>query len=304
MNIQYLKHQQIDFEKWDKAIDQSINALVYANSWYLNIVNSNWDALVLGDYQIVMPLIHKRKYTFKYLYKPFFSQFLGVFYKKDEDSKYVPDFINEASRHFQLIHIQLNVSNSNFKANYITNRQTQVLFLDKPYDELRKNYNRSNRKNVNKANREDISIEKSTDPEVFIEMTKEMYADRKVQGVKDDDYKELYEIAKYSAENNMGEIHYAYLNNKICASAYFLEWGNRIVLQTAINEEGKESRVIFKVLDSFIKSRAASNKILDFAGSNIEGVAYRNLGFGAENQYYYAVYLNNLPFFIKWLKRN
>ena len=304
MKIRYLKHEQIDIDKWDQAIDNCTNALVYAKAWYLNIVSPKWDALVMGDYKVVMPLTCRKKFGIKYLYKPFFSQFLGVFYKNEDDAKYVPEFLEEASKHFRLIDININVSNSNFKADFCKQRQTQVLFLNKEYEELRKNYNRSNRKNVNKANRENIRIESSTKPDVFIQMTKEMYKDRKVQGVSENDFKQLHEIARYSATNGMGELHYAFLNGQICASAFFLEWGNRIILQTAINDDGKETGAIFKVLDQFIQSRAGTNQILDFAGSNIKGVAYRNLGFGSVNQYYFSVHINKLPWFIRLLRRN
>jgi hypothetical protein len=304
MNIRYLKHEQIDIDKWDQAIDNCTNALVYAKAWYLNIVSPKWDALVMGDYKVVMPLTYRKKFGIKYLFKPFFSQFLGVFYKNEDDAKYVPEFLEEASKHFRLIDMNINVSNSNFKADFCKQRQTQVLFLSKEYEELRKNYNRSNRKNVNKANREYLRIEKSAKPDVFIQMTREMYKDRKVQGVSENDFKQLYEIARYSTSNGMGELHYAYMSNQICASAFFLDYGDRIILQTAINDDGKETGAIFKVLDQFIRSRAGTNQILDFAGSNIQGVAYRNLGFGSVNQHYFSVYINNLPWFIRLLRRN
>lgn len=303
MEIRYLNRQQIDFKKWDSAIDQAVNKLVYAKSWYLNIVNPLWDALVMGDYDIVMPLTYRKKYGIKYLYKPFFSQFLGVFFKQKDDSKYVQQFITEAAKYFKLISININVENLNFKADYCILRQTQVLKLSAKYEILRKNYNRSNRNNVIKADKENIRIEKSKDSTVFVQMTKEMYKDRQVVGIKEQDYKDLYNIANYSVENGMGELHYAYINNKICASAYFLDWGNRIILQTAINDLGKNSRAIFKVLDSVIQKNAESGKLLDFAGSNIKGVAYRNIGFGAETQHYYSIHINNLPWYIKILKK-
>ena len=43
--------------------------------------------------------------------------------------------------------------------------------------------------------------------------------------------------------------------------------------------------------------------ILDFAGSNIPGVAYMNIGFGAEVKNYYSVKINNLPAIVKRFKK-
>ena len=44
------------------------------------------------------------------------------------------------------------------------------------------------------------------------------------------------------------------------------------------------------------------NRIFDFEGSNIEGVARFYKGFGAVKKIYSTIKVNKLPYFIKWLK--
>ena len=304
MEIKYLKHQQIDIVKWDNLIDNSINKLVYAKSWYLNIISPDWDALVMGDYNVLMPLTHRKKYGIKYLYKPFFSQFLGVFYKNEEDSNYVSDFLKEASKRFRLINIQINVSNSNFKDDNCTLRQTQVLQLEGDYEITKSKFTRSARSNVNKSLRENLFIEKVYETKEHISLIKQMYNDRNVQGVVEQDYLDLENIMKYAVKNEIGEIYHVLSENEICASAFFLKWKDRIIsLQTANNNLGREKRALYRLMNQIIKENAGNYKLLDFAGSNIPGVAEWNSSFGAENQHYYSVYINNLPFFIKWFKK-
>lgn len=303
MNVKFIQHKDIDFKKWDDAIEKSVNGLVYASSWYLDIVNQEWSALVADNYQIVMPLTFRRKYGIKYVYKPFFSQFVGVFYKDENDSKYIKDFIGEASRYFKYINMNLNVMNLCLEADYTRVRETQVLSLNKNYDALEKNYNRSNKNNIKKANKENLRIEKSTNIDTFLNLISSMYKDRNVKGVTEQDFYELKKIAEYSIKNGIGEVHYAHQNDEICASAYFLKWKNRVILYTGINEIGKRNRAIFKIIDDFIQENAGKDYVLDFSGSNIPGVKYRNLGFGAENLNYYAVLINNLPIPLKWFKR-
>ena len=58
----FLKHDKIDKVKWDNCISRSVNGHIYARSWYLNIVSPDWDALIEGDYEAVMPLTWKRKF--------------------------------------------------------------------------------------------------------------------------------------------------------------------------------------------------------------------------------------------------
>jgi hypothetical protein len=56
--IKYLKHKEINKEKWDKCISSSHNKIIYALSWYLDVVSPNWDGLIKGDYEAVMPISH------------------------------------------------------------------------------------------------------------------------------------------------------------------------------------------------------------------------------------------------------
>ena len=54
--IKYLEHEEIDLKKWDATIDASPNGMVYAKSWYLDIVSPGWEGLVNEDYNAVFPL--------------------------------------------------------------------------------------------------------------------------------------------------------------------------------------------------------------------------------------------------------
>ena len=55
-NITHITREQIDQKKWDDCIYQSSLPLLYAETIYLDQMASNWDALVLNDYEAVMPL--------------------------------------------------------------------------------------------------------------------------------------------------------------------------------------------------------------------------------------------------------
>jgi hypothetical protein len=80
--INYIKHKDVDTEKWDRCIEQSVNGIIYAFSWYLDIVCDEWDALVDDDYESVFPLVKRKKFGINYIYPPFFTQQLGLFSKK------------------------------------------------------------------------------------------------------------------------------------------------------------------------------------------------------------------------------
>ena len=73
MPVHYITYQQIDKSKWDNCIDTAANGLVYGYSFYLDAMAKHWDALVLDDYEAVMPLTWNKKYGITYLYQPFFA---------------------------------------------------------------------------------------------------------------------------------------------------------------------------------------------------------------------------------------
>ena len=64
--INYKRHKEIDFKKWDNCIESAINRNIYATTWYLDLVCKNWDALILNDYEAVMPLPWNKKWGVKY----------------------------------------------------------------------------------------------------------------------------------------------------------------------------------------------------------------------------------------------
>ncbi len=79
MKISYLRHENIDKKKWDNCIAHANNSLIYAYSYYLDAMSENWNALVMNDYEAVMPLTWAKKFGFRYLRQPVFTQQLGIF---------------------------------------------------------------------------------------------------------------------------------------------------------------------------------------------------------------------------------
>src|ERR1051325_9907587 len=78
-SVSYLQNANIDKVKWDKCIDTATNGLIYAYSFYLDTMAKNWDALVMNDYEAVMPITWNKKYGIYYVYQPAFTANLGVF---------------------------------------------------------------------------------------------------------------------------------------------------------------------------------------------------------------------------------
>jgi hypothetical protein len=66
-------------------------------------------------------------------------------------------------------------------------------------------------------------------------------------------------------------------------------------LAPALNEEGRESRAMFYLIDRYIHLNAGIQLTLDFEGSDIETVARFYQGFGAAPSTYSSLRINRLP---------
>ena len=96
---------------WNKCIANSINSLVYANTWYLDAVTENWDAYVWEtefEYTAVFPIPNKSKLGLKYVYPPFFIQQLGLFSTDDNIEEYTRLVLAQIEIDFKFTELNLN----------------------------------------------------------------------------------------------------------------------------------------------------------------------------------------------------
>ena len=106
--IRFVEHNDVDTEKWDRCIKRAINSTPYAFSWYLDIVVSHWNAIILNDYEAVFPLPTKRKWGIQYAFTPFWVQQLGLISQTNEGLKRIDDFISLIPSTYRFIELNMN----------------------------------------------------------------------------------------------------------------------------------------------------------------------------------------------------
>ena len=300
--IKYLQHKEIDKAKWDACVSQAPNGLVYPYSFYLDTMAKHWDALVLKDYEAIMPLTWNRKYGFYYLYQPAFTASLGVF-GKNLTKEIIDDFISMLPSKFKLVEISLNSGNivgdpknvSQLRSNYI-------LTLNKPYEEIYKTYRDNHKRNINKAVQLGCRASREISVEEIIHLTKEQL--QQVGGTKPEDYPNFKKLYEFLITRGQAKT-YAIVDpkKKVLASAVFFFSLNRAYyIMVGNHPDGKTIGASHALIDSFIKDHADQNLILDFEGSDIRNLAFFYSGFGATEEIYPALKINRLPFYVKWLK--
>ena len=302
--IKYIPNQEINKQAWDNCMDNAVNQMVYAYSWYLDIVSPNWDALVLGNYEAIMPLPQKKRFTIAYLAQPLFTQQLGVFYCDLEHMHATNDFLAAIPNKFKLIELNLNSYNipasASFKA---THNITCHLELSKPYIELRKNYSAQIIRNIKKAEKSNLIIDKHIDVQNIINLFKSNKG-KNIKQFKSNAYKLLLILTK-TVENHkaLNCIGIKNSEGKYIAGAICIEFnGNLIFLFSGADAEAKSCGAMSLLFDQIIKENAETNYLLDFEGSNNKNLARFYLGFGSKQVNYFSVKKNNLPKIIRWVK--
>ncbi len=304
MEISYLKQNEIDIKKWDNCIAGSINGIVYAYSWYLDIVCEKWEALVMGDYDTVMPLTYNKKFGISYLYQPAFTQQLGVFSSQNLSEEIVFRFVKSIPKKYSFVEICLNKFNLISPDNNIKTHQkiTYELELIKDYESLFMRYKKNTIRNIRKAIQNKVTIVPGLKPNDVLNL---IDSSGNKQGYTEKDLAIIRRLIAGAGRKKTGQLYGAYTErNSLCAVGFFVHSNKKVCFILSVaNEEAKETGAMFLLIDEFIKQYASRNMILDFEGSNIDGIARFYAGFGAKPANYTAMKINKLFFPLRLIKR-
>jgi len=299
--IKYLKHTEIDFKKWDRCINQSINGNVYALSWFLLLVHEGWEALVENDYERVMPLTGGTKFGFSYLFQPYFSQQLGVYSTTKLSPGVVEDFLQAVPSRFKYIDIKLNSYNKTDSAdpNFIPNKN-HVLDLIHEYSIIVGKYSTNTRRNLKKSQKNKLSLMKNIKPETLITLFRENRG-KSLRKWNNRHYGILKRLMYAAVYKGKGVVYGVFNNhNELNASAFFIRNNNRLIfLFSGANEEARENAAMTYLINGVIEEHTPSQMILDFEGSNDENLARFYKGFGAKQTEYMGWRRNNFAFPLK-----
>ena len=194
LNIQYLSYQEIDFTKWDFCIARSANKLIYVESKYLNQIASNWDAIVLNDYDAVMPLIWRKKMGIRYVYQPAFLQQAGIYSPYQLTEEITEAFISLASTHFKFAEFSLNYVNKPSAENSFYQKKINnnfLIHLDKKYEEIVTSKYLKER--IDRASKFNLKYLVSSDVTKCIKIYKKLYGER-LSTLSKNDYKNFEQL--------------------------------------------------------------------------------------------------------------
>lgn len=304
--IRYLRNNEIDKALWDRCISSSPDGIVYAESWYLDIVSHGWDALVKDNYESVFPLTWRKKWNIHYLFQPYFTQQLGLFsINNTATENLVREFTEAIPEKFRLIEIQLNTGNKIDKLEHFrTNeRVTHHLDLTANYESLKKKYSENLSRNIRRSKNSGLSLDQQSGFSEIIDLFR-LNKGKEVFNLGNSDYNTFRKLLAAATDRGNADIRYANdSEGKRIAGAIFLaSKSSYIFIFSANTPDGKDSGAMAFLIDSFIRDHAGERKILDFEGSMDKNLSRFYKSFGSQEIVYLQILKNKLPFIIRWLK--
>jgi len=297
--IRYLTHSQIDKKKWDECIRDAFNGIIYAYSWYLDIVSENWEALVDNDYERVFPLTVKKKWNINFLYQPLFAKQLGIISKSILTEDVVHLFLDAIPNKFRFGRISLNTLNKATEKNIrVIHLETFELDLIKPYENLYRGYSPDLKQILRDQVKPGFTVLKNIKPDPVIELLSDD-RNKNTKSLTETGLNKLKRLSYLGIYKGMISTYGVYsIRNDFLAGAIIARSNKKMILLfSGQSKEGKDLKALVFLIDYILKEYAIQHLTLsvDTIFEQLPEGFYQN--FGALQTVYPSVSFNRLPLF-------
>lgn len=274
--------------------------MIYGYSYYLDALCDHWDGLVLNDYEAVMPLPWRQKWSIYYLYQPFLVAQLGLFGAHPTPAM-LEDFLKSIPKKFRYWDFMMNHQNvwplPQFE---LYQRSNFVLNLHTPYEQLYKAYRENIRRNIKKAIGYQCTVQKDFGVDEVIALAQQQPANT-ATATDYNRFKNLYHFLHRQKQAITYGV-YSATQQLLASCVFFFSHRRAYYILVGNHPNGRTLGASHLLIDAFIKDHAGQPLLLDFEGSDIRNLAFFYSSFGAAEEKFAAIKLNRLPWYVKWLK--
>ncbi|MBK8151858.1 MAG: hypothetical protein IPK61_01450 [Saprospiraceae bacterium] len=300
---------EINDLEWNQFIDDSPQYIIYAKSFYLDAVHPNWKALFCynGDQILaVMPLCEKSFFCFKWITKPSWIQYLGVFFCPLQGKRHRYYYTLKTVLHSILDQLKdkMHIFNYNFVPSFqyhipflwqnysVTPYHSYHLDIDSSLSEIYSNFSTSVTNHIKKANKQQLLIIENESIDGLANLLQAKNIIHKGENLSllrlwENLSKEACCFSMYVTDHNQ--------SNMYCGVAFVIDKESIIFLASATNPKFKKSGAVsFMVWNVIQKAQNMKNiKYIDFEGSMIAGIENYFRAFGSRAVVYYNIQKKN-----------
>lgn len=291
--IRRIKYSEIDFGKYNRCLENSVQKNFYAKKEILDFLCETWELLIYDDYEFVMPIPIKKKFGLNIVLMPLFCQQLGIFGPK-ENKEIGLVFLNYFINNYKNYLYQFNAANIfeedlTLKKNYFI-QKTDYFLLRKKYFKGRKSSLKStnqlslskldlNNEVINFIKKNFKGLNKSSDLHFFL------------------NYLEFLQDKKYL------RIFGAFEEDILLNVAIIIESDEVNYLLGLVNDPSKIKKDGASFLIDQILQKTISYKNFSFMGSSIRGIEVFFKSFGSELKAFPILQNNKKDLLISYFNR-
>ncbi len=297
MGIVYLKKNEINEQKWNKAISESVFPLTYAYSWYLNSICENWGAIVDEDYSFIMPLPYYTKFNQLHVYMPPFTPQLGIFFSKIQEKTIYSSIMNFIPNNMNSIQLVFNKTNNlHFEQNTSRKSYYSIDLYDN-YNIIYKRYSAFLKQTIETNSNKKYIISGLSPNEIIMFLNNINYfKDNKLN-----DY--LRKIISITTLKRLSTVLGIYSErNELIGTAIFIlsSYTADLVLVAAENDD---PQILALLIDKFIKINAGKIFSLNFECTHSTNAENLYSEFSAIKYYKSELYFKRLPKIFRFLSK-
>ncbi len=290
--IRKVRYQDIDFEKYNYCIENSVQKNFYCKKDNLDFLCKNWELLVYADYEAVMPIPYIKRKFLKIVLMPLFCQQLGVFGSSDRNINQL--FLCFLRKNYNLLHYSFNFNNK-FEDKLVTKKNFVIPVQE--YAFLRRKKYFKGRKSTIKTAQYLEFREVSTHAHI-LDFIKDNF-----KGLdKESDQEFFIKYLFFLEKNEKLKIFGSYFDNQLTNLAFVIDDMNSFSLLGLINNEAmKEHNGASFLIDRILQDHIESMPF-NFMGGSIRGIEVFFKSFGAELQEYPVIQNSKKDIILNWLK--
>lgn len=272
IQIYRIRRAELKTEKWDALM--LLSGEVFMQSWYLDVVWPQWEALIAGDYEAGVPLFQKKNIFGTILSQPSFTDALRIAGSENAAKK--------LTEHFTKIILQ----QSHVFASVVTSKEQSTRRFQRWNRKDVKNYpEKVLRRNLRKADAAGLQKLDSMEVNIFIQELKKNLRD-KATGYQEKHFILLEKIIHASIAHQSGFVEGIKTDKGWHAGQFYIKSENRCYLVCCFSDAySRENSGLHFLLHSIFEKAGEQGEV-HFGGSNIPAIAEFNKNFGAEDEFY------------------
>lgn len=279
--IRRLKYHEIDFEKYELCIENSVQRKYSVTKNFLDIVaDKNWEILVLNDYEAVMPITFFIKFGIRFVLNPKLCQQLGIFSR--EDSVEINDlFLRFFQKKYRVFYYPFNDNNT--FSEQLSRRNNFIIFPDQ-YEKV---YQKYSPKRKRKIRQEPEIKENSEIKQLNFDSVKD-FIPQNVLGAKTNstDVHDFINLFKtFYDSGNLDFNGYFFHGNLTNVIAVYRDKKANVLLGTFNDHQFVKISGASVLIDDYLK-KTIEQKAFDFEGGDIPNIEEFFRGFRPELKTY------------------